>query len=79
MAGLMKATMMGAAKTFDFAGLFDFVNSWFRAVRPEQEDPADVSSALPFVSDDVPPAERRKLERLDANCRVCASSAPPGA
>ena len=71
--------MMGTAKTFDFAGLFGFVNSWFRALRPEQEDPADVSSVLPFNLDDLPPAERRKLERLDANCRACASSAPPGA
>ncbi len=72
---------MYAARTFDLAGLLGFASLWlwFRAWRSEGEDQADVPWALPFVQDELPLVERRRLERLDAICRVCASSAPPGA
>ena len=70
---------MGTTKAFDSAGLLGVVNSWFRVLRSKRERPAESFWASPCVSDELPPAERRKLERLDANCRACASSAPPGA
>jgi hypothetical protein len=79
LAGAHEATTMGATKTFDFAGLLGVVNFWFRALRSKREHPAEGFWALPSVSDELPPVKRRKLERLDANYRVCASSAPPGA
>ena len=70
---------MGAAKIFDFDDLLGFLCLWFRARRLEREDPPDIPWPIPFVPAELPPVKRRKLERLDANYRVCASSAPPGA